>query len=94
MSKWEMQDTKKKGYCLLSINNVELSITNGETAPPYHPVGRSDTPPQNKQLKYKNHAWTDIWLRWTYCEHTLINLKIHVKTSDQNKNNKWSQHHL
>ena len=81
MSKCKLQDTKKEGYCLLSINNVELSIANGETAPPYHPVSRSDTPPQNKQFKYKNHAWTDVRLRWTHCEHTLINLKKHVKIS-------------
>ena len=59
---------------LLSINDVKLSIRNGETSPSYHPICGCDTSPKNKKLKHQNHAWTHIRSGGTHSEHTLINL--------------------
>ena len=72
-------------YNLLSINNVELSITNGETAPPHHPVCRCDTTPEDEQLKDKDHAWTNVWSGRTHCKHALVNL------NRENMNKNYSQ---
>lgn len=60
---------------LLSINDVKLSIRNGETSPSYHPICGCDTSPKNKKLKHQNHAWTHIRSGGTHSEHTLINLQ-------------------
>ena len=73
-------------YYLLSINNVELSITNGETAPPHHPVCRCDTTPEDEQLKDKDHAWTNVWSGRTHCKHTLVNLNSENKNTYQHTN--------
>ena len=65
----------------LSINNVKLSITNGKTSPPYHPVCGCNTPPEDKQLKDQDHARANVRSGWTYCKHTLVNLE--TESSDE-----------
>ena len=61
-------------YCLLSLDNVKVGITDGENAPPNDLVSGCGLTPQDEQFKDQHHGWRHIRLGWKHCVDTLVKL--------------------
>lgn len=59
---------------LLSLDDVELSVTDGEAAPPHHSVSGHNGTPQEKQLEHQDHSGSERRFSGQYGKHTLVHL--------------------
>lgn len=76
-----VERSEEYGGHLLSLYDVELSITDGEAAPPHHSVSGHNGTPQEKQLEHQDHSRSER----SFCGQDGKHILVHLINNNQNQ---------